>query len=286
MLCDFGGSGPPVVLVPSLINPPSILDLADGNSLMTGLAARGCRVLMIDWGVTEPAGLAALVASRLVPLVAGVVAGLGEPAALVGYCLGGTLTLGAATLLGDRISRLVLMATPWHFGGYDDAARAGMARWWEGAGPLAAGMGALPIDLLQPAFWALDSAALAAKYEKLAMLPDGAETTAFAALEDWSNTGQPLSLAAAHDLTGDLFAADATGRGEWRVAGEAIVPARLGIPILDIIATRDRIVPPGAALSTSGIGTPLALDAEHVGMVVGGRAPRLLWDPLAKWLRA
>ena len=84
----------------------------------------------------------------------------------------------------------------------------------------------------------------------------------------------------------DLFAADLTGRGEWRIAGQAIAPARLGIPILDIIASRDRIVPPAAALSTGGIGTPLALDAGHVGMVVGGRAPGLLWDPLAEWLRA
>jgi polyhydroxyalkanoate synthase len=33
------------------------------------------------------------------------------------------------------------------------------------------------------------------------------------------------------------------------------------------------------------LGTALRLDAGHVGMVVGGRAPELLWHPLASWLK-
>ncbi len=280
-LRDFGGNGRAVVVVPSLINPPSVLDLAPGNSLLDGLAARGLRPLLVDWGETEPLGLAALIETRLVPLVAG----LGEPVALAGYCLGGTLALGAAAMLEPQVIRLALLATPWHFDGYDTAARTGLARWWAGAGPLAAGLGALPMDLLQPAFWALDSATLVAKYEKFAGLPVGPDAEAFITLEDWSNTGQPLSLAAARNLAEDLFADDHPGRGAWQIGGAGVDPARLGIPILDIIAGRDRIVPPGAALSVRGIGTPLALDAGHVGMVVGGRAPALLWDPLAEWLR-
>ncbi len=280
-LRDFGGSGRAVVVVPSLINPPSVLDLAPGNSLLDGLAARGLRPLLVDWGETEPLGLAALMETRLVPLIAG----LGVPVALAGYCLGGTLALGAAAMLAPRVSRLALLATPWHFDGYDTAARDGLARWWAGAGPLAASLGALPMDLLQPAFWELDSASLAAKYEKFAGLPAGPEAEAFVTLEDWSNTGQPLSLAAARGLAEDLFAADQPGRGAWQIAGTGVDPARIRIPILDVVAGRDRIVPPGAALSTRGIGTPQLLDAGHVGMVVGGRAPGLLWDPLAAWLR-
>ena len=39
-LRDYGGSGPPVLFVPSLINPPSILDLP-GRSLLRWLAAEG-----------------------------------------------------------------------------------------------------------------------------------------------------------------------------------------------------------------------------------------------------
>ncbi len=278
---DHGSAGPVVVVVPSLINPPSVLDLAPGNSLLDGLAARGLQVFSVDWGVTEPLGLAELVEDRLVPLLAG----LGAPVSLAGYCLGGTLAVAAAALLGDRVRRLALLATPWHFGGYEAAARAAMADWWAGAGPLATGLGALPMELLQPAFWELDSAALAAKYERFADLPDGPAADAFVTLEDWSNTGQPLSLAAARGLAEDLFRDDRPGRGAWCVGGAGVDAAALRLPILDIIAGRDRIVPPGAALSMCGIGTALPLDAGHVGMVVGGRAPQILWDPLARWLR-
>ena len=268
------------MLIPSLINPPTVLDLAPRNSFLDGLAARGFRPLLVDWGPTEAAGLEELVTTRLVSLIEA----LGEPVALAGYCLGGTLAVAAAALLGSRVTRLALLAAPWHFGGYG-AARAGLADWWERAGPLSEQLGVLPIDLLQPAFWSLDPAGLAAKYARFADLPEGPEASAFVTLEDWSNTGQPLSLAAARGLAEDLFAADLPGRGAWRVGGRTIDPARLNIPILDVVATRDRIVPPGAALSSHGIGTRLALDAGHVGMIVGGRAPALLWDPLAAWLR-
>ncbi len=277
-LRDHGGSGPMVIVVPSLINPAHVLDLAPGNSLLAGLAARGLRPLSVDWGETAPLGIEVLVAERLVPLIAG----LGEPVALAGYCLGGTLALAAATLLGDRVTRVTLLATPWHFAGYGEA-RPRLADWWARTEPLATQLGVLPIELLQPAFWALDEAGVIAKYARLARAVD-TDVAAFAALEDWSNTGAALSLATARTLAETLYRDDAPGSGQWTIAGQRIDPAALGIPILDIIATRDRIVPSGAALSTLGVGTPLPLAAGHVGMVVGGRAPHLLWDPLAQWL--
>jgi polyhydroxyalkanoate synthase subunit PhaC len=262
VLRDFGGDGPIVVVVPSLINPPTVLDLAPGNSFMAGLANQGLRPLLLDWGATEALGLEDLVAQRLVPLVAG----LAAPVALVGYCLGGTLA-------------------PWHFSGYGEA-RAGLADWWRGAGPLSAQLGVLPIEVLQPAFWSLDPAGMAAKYARLADLPETsvAAVAAFTALEDWSNSGQPLALAAAHGLVETLFRDNRPGRGQWLVGGCPIAPAALGVPILDVIAGRDRIVPPATALSGAGPGTALVLDAGHVGMVVGGRAPAMLWEPLADWL--
>jgi polyhydroxyalkanoate synthase len=279
-LRDHGAAagGRPVVLVPSLINPPDVLDLAPGNSLAAALAAAGLRPLIIDWGAPEPIGLDAIIADRLVPIIAG----LGEPVPLLGYCLGGTLALAAATLLGPKVSRLALLAAPWHFGGYGDQTRAGLAAWWASTAPLAAHLGVVPMDLLQPAFWSLDPQGLADKYARFGTASEIDE--AFVRLEDWSNGGAPLSIAAMRDLAETLFADDASGRSRWTIAGERIAPAALACPILDVIAGRDRIVPPAAALSANGPGTPLRLDAGHVGMVVGSRAPMLLWQPLTRWL--
>jgi hypothetical protein len=39
VLRDYGGEGLPVVFVPSLINPPLVLDLAEENSLLLARAA-------------------------------------------------------------------------------------------------------------------------------------------------------------------------------------------------------------------------------------------------------
>lgn len=275
------GTGPIAVFVPSLINPPTVLDLAKGNSLLDSMAAAGLSPLLVDWGETEAIGLEAIVETRLVPLLRQIE----QPIALAGYCLGGTLAMAAAALLGPQVSRLALLAAPWHFSGYANG-RQGLAEWWRDTEPLATALDAVPMDLLQPAFWSLDPDGLAAKYARFAGLPDGPQAEAFVTLEDWSNTGQPLSIAAARGLAETLFRDNASGRAEWTIAGHRIDPAALAIPILDVIAGRDRIVPPSAALSSNGPGTPLLLDAGHVGMVVGGSAPEVLWRPLADWLRA
>ena len=80
------------------------------------------------------------------------------------------------------------------------------------------------------------------------------EVAAFAMLEDWSNTGAPLSLAAAQGLAETLFADDAPGAGHWQGGGMCIDATALKLPILDVIARRDHIVPAAAALTARGPG--------------------------------
>jgi polyhydroxyalkanoate synthase len=263
-----GPPGPrPVVIVPSLINAPDVLDLP-GRSLIAHLESAGLNPLLVDWGDSpEPLGLGDLVRQRLHPLVAG----LGQPAAMVGYCLGGTLATALAAALPPR--RLALIATPWNFAGYGEAQRAALADWWAGAEPLAQALGHMPMDLIQPAFWSLDPAGLAAKYARLAEADDAALAD-FVRLEDWANGGAPISLAAARDLAA-LYR-----DGQW----PGVDPGTISAPILDIIAGTDRIVPAAAALSTGGIGQPLTIAAGHVGMVVGRTAPDQLWAALGQFL--
>ena len=51
----MAASGPPAVLVPSLINPPRILDLDEEVSLTRGDRGMGRRALLLDWGKAERA---------------------------------------------------------------------------------------------------------------------------------------------------------------------------------------------------------------------------------------
>lgn len=276
----YGGTGPAVVFVPSLINPPDVLDLAPGNSLLEWLAGQGFAVFMVDWGTPTRADrtldLGAHVAQLLVPLLAG----FDDPPHLAGYCLGGTLAAALATL--RPALSLALIAAPWRFSGFPDPARAAVADLWRAAAPLAEQLGMLPIEVLQAAFWQLDPARTIAKFERFGALdPHSAEAAAFVRLEDWANAGAPLPLAAARELAEGFFAADLPGRGEWQVCGRTIDPAALGISFLDIASATDRIVPAASACA-AGVGITLA--EGHVGMVVGRRARVALWEPLARWL--
>ncbi len=283
VLRDFGGSGPPLLMVPSLINGPDVLDLTPDQSLLAWLATQGLRPLLVDWSTPDAAALglsiAGHVSERLVPLIDAI----GEPVRLAGYCLGGTMALAAAALAPRRVHRLALLAAPWRFSAYPGDRRRALASYWTEVAPVANRLGRLPMDMLQPAFWSLDEDLLAAKYVRFATLPDGAAADNFVALEDWANTGPPLPLPTAAELAGPFFGEDLPGQGQWQVSGQAIDPAALTMPVLDIVSRTDRIVPAAAA---AGIGDRLEVSAGHVGMIVGSRARADLWEPLAAWLRA
>ncbi len=57
-LRDYGdtrnGGGRPVVFVPSLINPPFVLDLAPQNSLLRWCSEQGLHPWLLDWGTPSP----------------------------------------------------------------------------------------------------------------------------------------------------------------------------------------------------------------------------------------
>ena len=277
-LRDYGGSGPAILFVPSLINPPTILDLSAERSLLRWLAGRGHRVLLLDWGWPaddrKGLGIAGHVERILLPLMAE----LGEPPSLVGYCLGGTMAAAAAQL--GRAPRLATIAAPWHFAAFPDDARADLAALWDQWKAPAEQLGLLPMEALQSAFWSLDPARTVAKFEAFATMA-GADAETFVTLEDWANDGPPLSGAAARELFEVFFESDRPGTGEWRVGGAAVDGERLEIPVLNIVSTSDRIVPEGTALRR---GERVALPQGHVGMVVGSRARTALWEVLSAWL--
>ena len=277
-LRDYGGTGAPVLFVPSLINPPSVLDLSEEKSLLRWLAGRGHRVLLLDWGWPDEARGRLSVGGHVEEIALPLIAALGEPPTLVGYCLGGTMAFGAARPGGVRA--VAAIAAPWRFSGFPEEARAKLASLWGGAQPALAALGVLPMEVLQSAFWSLDPARTVAKFEAFAGA-QGAKAREFVTLEDWANDGPPLAAAAARELFDGFFAEDRPGRGEWRIAGEAVDPAALPCPVLDIVSTVDRIVP---AASAAGSGERLALALGHVGMIVGSRGREALWAPLDRWL--
>jgi polyhydroxyalkanoate synthase len=281
-LRDYGGEGRPVLFAPSLINPPNILDLTEERSLLRWLSARGHRVLLLDWGLDSKARSQLSIADHVERILAPMIGTLDEPPALVGYCLGGTMAVGAAAI--TQVRSVATIAAPWHFGGFPNKARALLGELWEEARPATKALGVLPMEVLQSAFWSLDPARTVSKFEAFAAMRAGSEEAqAFITLEDWANDGPPVSEAAARELLEGFFGEDLTGTGRWTISGRPVEPAALPCSLFNIVSAADRIVP--AASAPSG-GDRLELQQGHVGMVVGRQARPKLWEPLDAWLRS
>ena len=267
-LRDHGGSGPPAILVPSLINPPSILDLDAEVSLASAVAGMGRRALLIDWGEAgERAGLS--VSGHIEQLLLPLIRALDEPAALVGYCLGGTMAIAASNL--GPAERVATLAAPWHFDAYTTEGRENLGAMWRDTRPTAETLSALPMEVLQAAFWSLDPKRTVAKFAMFAGFePASPEARRFVQLEDWANEGEPLPYPAARELFEDFFAADSPGKGDWTIGGKTIrVPE--SVPLLHVTAAHDRITPAAAAPP----GQTAQLETGHVGMIVGSARTRL-----------
>jgi polyhydroxyalkanoate synthase len=266
---DCGGDGPPALLVPSLINPPEILDLDEDVSLANAVAAMGHHAFLLDWGSANERrelDIAGHVAELLVPLVRG----LDQPPALIGYCLGGTMAIAATNLV--RAERVVTIAAPWRFSAYPQGSRESLLRLWDGARSAAERLGALPMEVLQAAFWSLDPQRTVAKFAAFADAdPKSAKAKRFVTLEDWANEGEPLPCPAARELIEELFDHQIPERGKWAISRQPVTD-ELNCPLLNVTAAQDRIIPAAAA---SRCGQSVAVSAGHVGMIAGSARDRL-----------
>ncbi len=284
--------GPPVLAVPSLVNRAYILDLSRRCSLMRWLAGRGLRPFLVDWDapgeVERSFTLTDYVAGRLTRALEATVEATGRPVVLLGYCMGGLLTLALARRRPDLVRGLVLLATPWDF----HAERAELARCLVAATApvlaVAERTGEFPVDALQALFMSLDPLLAARKFIAFAALdPDSPAAESFVALEDWLNDGVPLAAPVARECLEGWYGANTTGRGLWRIAGEAVRPEDVAVPTLVVVPERDRIVPPASA-APLGRRIPgaeaLGGATGHIGMITGGRARATVWRPLADWL--
>jgi len=267
-LRDHGGEGPPAILVPSLINPPRILDLDEDVSLAAAIALMGRRSLLLDWGSAKQRAeldIARHVEQLLLPLLRSI----GEPAALIGYCLGGTMTIAAANL--TECEQVITLAAPWRFALYPDDSRNALQNMWRHSQFASHQLGALPMEVLQASFWSLDPERTVRKFAEFGRLdPASPQAYRFVDLEDWANEGEPLPYPAARELIEDLFGRDLPGSDSWKLGGQTVTD-NISTPLLNLTADRDDIAP----AITAARGDRIGIDAGHVGMIVGSARTQL-----------
>jgi polyhydroxyalkanoate synthase len=290
-MLDFGGDGPVVLFVPSLVNRAYVLDLVPDRSLMRWLPGQGFRTLLLDWGWPGEAErhftLTDYVAGRLERALAAAPG----PVVLAGYCMGGLLAMAAALRRPDRVRALALLATPWDFHAGPDGPRRARtaAALVPGLETLMEPTGALPVDTIQSLFAMLDPFGVAQKFRAFARLdPESERARLFVALEDWLNDGIPLPAPIARQCLGGWYGRNEPGRLAWRIAGQVMDPAAWASPAFVAIPERDRIVPPASAAAAAAR-MPASVThiaaGGHIGMVAGAGAQKALWQPLLAWLR-
>lgn len=214
---------------------------------------------------------------------------LGEPVHLLGYCMGGLLTVAAAIRAPIRVRSLSLLAVPWDFHADAPERARTLASMHASIAPLLDRLGSMPLDLIQALFAWLDPLGATRKFSKFGtMNPDSAQAHAFVALEDWLNDGVELTPGVAADGMGRWYGDNDPAHGRWQVDGVAIDAAQVKARSLLLVPQGDRIVPPGSSRALAAqlpdaevISPPLG----HIGMVVGSRARRATWEPLASWLK-
>ena len=292
---DYGPpQAPAVLLVPSLVNRHTILDLMPGASLVESLRTAGLRPLILKWG--DPFGparafsLQAYVDDVLGAALSHIHTLTSSPVPVVGYCMGGNLALAAALRHPEHISRLALLATPWDFHAGSAPLRSALSASRSVLEPLLDSYGAAPVDLLQALFASLDPMLVGRKYRKFSRMdPQSERAMKFVILEDWVNDGVELAGPVAQECLFNWYLDNTPARGQWTIAGKTIDPGELACPALVMIPETDRIVPPASARALAGaLPAPDVIDIPlgHVGMMAGGKAVQKVHTPLAAWVQA
>lgn len=284
------------VLVPSLINGSAILDLCMERSLARWLTFQELDVYLLDWGdlMKEDASITieTLVCDRLsvaLQLLKDQIDSETCKIHVLGYCMGGALSLGLAAQNPDLMNSLTLLATPWDF-------HAGQKRLLQHVrflAPSALQMieskKYLNADQLQSLFASVDPMLAQKKFSRFSKMDmKSEEARIFVAVEDWLNEGKDLPAGIARECIMDWFINNGPCSGSWTLNGKAIDPQCIDIPVHIVASKKDQLVEYDSALSLRRALPSVDLtepDCGHIGMIGGKNSIEQVWKPMVRWMK-
>jgi polyhydroxyalkanoate synthase len=295
----YAPSGPvrraPLVVVPSMINRAYILDLEPDRSLVASMAALGHPVYLVDWGVPGPEdaeiGTAEVVLDLLRRAVDRACRHARAPKAiLLGYCMGGTLSVMFTALRGERIAALAALATPVR---YREGGRFAAFCRSEVCVPeaLVDEDGLVAAEVMEPAFKLLDPMGNWDKFLALeAASHNPAELKRALARERWLEENVPVPGKLAVEFIRYGYQEDRLLEGTWEVRGERVDVRRITCPVLVTPCSKDFIAPPPACVPLArAVGSADSVlemqDTGHIGVVVGSFGPKRYFPLLDRWIR-
>ncbi|MCP5145184.1 MAG: class III poly(R)-hydroxyalkanoic acid synthase subunit PhaC [Gammaproteobacteria bacterium] len=286
----------PLLIVYALVNRPYMADLQPGRSLIQGLLEQGIDVYLLDWGYPDGAdrglSLNDYINGYLDHCVDVVRRRCGvESINLLGICQGGTFSLCYTALHRQRVANLITTVTPVDFQTPGDLL-SHLVRHID-IDNIVQCCGNVSGDMLNAMFLSLKPFKLVAqKYLDLLDLGDDEDALRnFMRMEKWIFDSPDLAGTAFAEFVGACYQRNALVKGELLIGGEAVDLSTLELPILNIYARDDHLVPPAASRALSAhVGSldyqELEFPGGHVGIYVSGRARAMLPPAIGDWLRA
>jgi polyhydroxyalkanoate synthase subunit PhaC len=285
----------PVVICYALVNRPYMMDLQPDRSLIRRLLERGIDVYLIDWGYPDGADRYLGIEDYVLRYLPNCAAEVGRDSGsrqvnLLGVCQGGTLSLCYAALHPRQVRNLITMVTPVDFHTPENL----LTKWSAHVDldALVGAMGNVPGELLNALFLALLPFRLTSKkyVDLLDQIDNPHALENFLRMEKWifDSPDQPGEMF--RQFMSALVQENRLARGTFDVAGRPVDLKRVTMPVLNIYALQDHLVPPsGSRPIQQLVGTRDYTQHEfqggHIGIYVSGSAQREIPERIAQWLR-
>ena len=285
--------GVPVLIVYSHVNRPDIIDIDEKHSMVRRLMETGNRVYVMDWQRTgvgdQDNDLSVYVVDAIGGAIDQVSRATGhERINLVGICQGGTFALCHACLRPQKIRRLGLVVTPVDFHAGDS-----LIRHWSRRvrfDRLVEDPVNIPGELITLMFqFARPFDDLQRQVEQV----DGVERNERLAftlrMDRWVYDCPDQPGRAFAQFMGGLYQDNRLVQGGFEIGGETADARTLSVPVLNLYAENDHLVPPessaalGKLLDESQY-EEIRFSGGHIGLIVSSRAQREVHPALGRWL--
>ena len=290
--------GVPILIVYALINKPYILDLQPDRSVVQTLLEAGFDVYLIDWG--EPSKLDRSLSiddyvNRYIDNCVDVVRERSgrDSINILGYCMGGTKSAMYASLYPEKVENLALMAAGLCFDG-----DGGVLELWGGEDyydpeRVTDTFGNVPAEFLDIGFALMDPVANnVTKYVRFYDNMDDEDFVEnFARMERWLDEGIDMAGVAYEEFIRDIYQENKLYENELELGGEHVDITNIDMPVLQIVAEYDHLIPPEASKpfndAVSSTDTEiLEFATGHIGMSVSSRSHEELWPEVCDWFEA
>lgn len=284
----------PLLIVYALVNRPYMADLQDGRSMIQGLLDEGLDVYLIDWGYPQSADKYLSLDDYINGYIDRCVDVICDNhnrknINVLGICQGGAFSLCYTALHQEKVKNLITTVTPVDFHTKDDL----LSRMVQNidVDQVVDTMGNLPGDMLNMAFLSLKPYSLMGqKYVDLVnILDDKDKAMNFMRMEKWIFDSPDLAGEAYREFIKQFYQENGLVKGTVKIGDNTVDLGKINIPVLNIYAMHDHLVPPDSSKALEGcVGSKdyesLEFSGGHIGIYVSGKAQKLIPPAVGKWL--